>query len=40
MKRSDLNDVLGLLFMIPLIFLIWVISGWLAYEIISSMLWR
>lgn len=34
-----LNDVLGLLFMIPLIVLIWALSGWLVYEIISAMLW-
>jgi hypothetical protein len=39
MKRFDLNDVLGLLFMVPLIVLIWVLSGYLVYEIINAVFW-
>jgi hypothetical protein len=39
MKRFDLNDVLGLLFMVPLIVLIWILSGYLVYEIINAVFW-
>jgi hypothetical protein len=39
MKLPDLNDVIGFVIMFPLAVLIWVISGWLAYEIISAILW-
>ena len=39
MKLPDLNDMLGLLFMIPLIILIWAVSGYLIYEIASAVFW-
>lgn len=39
MKLPDLNDVLGLLFMIPLIALIWAVSSYLLYEIASAVFW-
>jgi hypothetical protein len=39
MKRFDLNDALGLLVMIPLLFLIWAISGYIVYEVINAVFW-
>jgi hypothetical protein len=39
MKRFDQNDVIGWLIMVPLIVLIWAVSGYLVYEIINAVFW-
>ena len=39
MKRFDQNDALGWLIMVPLIVLIWAISGYIVYEVINAVFW-
>jgi hypothetical protein len=39
MKLPDLNDAIGLLFMVPLLVLVWAMSGYLVYEIINAVFW-
>ena len=39
MKLPDKHDAIGWAFMIPLIVLIWALSGYLLYEIVKAVIW-